>query len=63
MNLWINWVVLGPQVVSSGVFHVNAVSWQLDSVGRPKRASHVCEVLVLPTGWAASVLFLTFSLG
>ena len=56
-------MVLGPQVVSSGVFHVNAVSWQLDSVGRPKRASHVCEVLVLATGWAASVLFLTFSLG
>lgn len=63
MILWINWVVLGPQVVSAGVFHVNAVSWQLDAVGRPKRASHVCEVLVLATGWAASVFFLIFSPG
>ena len=63
MNLWINRVVLGPQVVSSGVFHVNTVNWQLDSAGRPKGASRVCEVLVLATGWAASVLFLTFSPG
>ena len=56
-------MVLRPQVVSAGVFHVNAVSWQLDAVGRPKRASHVCEVLVLAIGWAASVLSLIFSPG
>lgn len=50
MILWINWVVLGLQVVSAGVYHVNTVSWQLDLAESLKRASHVPGVLVLAVG-------------